>query len=155
MAIIRSVAAVSTAAVLVSFAALLYKPVTLRLEVLGLTRAWGKIRNIHGEDFRIIPDTLYCEDLHYHEPSGLLFGASEEKPETRAQWFPPFVIPSIHRSCLVTSFCNCLKICSDLYYVAVWPNSMIRMHWIEVLLLSWILRYIDTSKRFLYFSWAA
>ena len=134
MAAIRTVAAVS--AVLVSFAALFSKPVTLRSEVVGLTRAWGKIRNIHGEDFRIIPDTLYCEDLHYHEPSGLLFGASEEKPETRAQWFPAFVIPLIQCSCLVvTSYRNRLKICSDLYYVAVWPDSMIRMRWIEVLLL--------------------
>lgn len=98
MATIRTVAAVST--VLVSLAALLYKPVTLRLEVLGLIRPWDKIQNIHGEDFRIIPDTLYCEDLHYHEPSGLLFGASEEKPESRAKWFPPFVLCLIHRSCL-------------------------------------------------------
>ena len=98
MATIRTVAAVS--AVLVSFAALFYKPVTVRLEVLGFTRPWDKIRNIHGEAFRIIPDTLYCEDLHYHEPSGLLFGASEEKVGGRAEWFPPFVIRLIHHSSL-------------------------------------------------------
>ena len=89
MATIRTAAAVS--AVLLSFAALLYKPVTLRVEVLGFTRPLDKLRNIHGEDFRIISDSLYCEDLHYHEPSGLLFGASEEKPESRFEWFPPYV----------------------------------------------------------------
>lgn len=98
MAIIRTVVAVST--ILISFAALFYKPVTLRVEVLGFTRPWDKIRNIHGEDFRIILDTLHCEDLHYHEPSGLLFGASEERAESRAKWFPPFVIHSIYHSFL-------------------------------------------------------
>ena len=93
MAIIQTVAAIS--ALLISFAALLYKPVALRLEVLGLTRPLGKIQNIHGHDFHLIPDTLYCEDLHYHKPSNLLFGASEEKPETRWKWFPPFVDSTI------------------------------------------------------------
>lgn len=87
MASIRTVTAVST--VLLSFVALLYKPVALRVEVLGLTRPLDKIQNIHGDDFRLIPDTLYCEDLHYHEHSNLLFGASEERPETRWKWFPP------------------------------------------------------------------
>ena len=101
MAIIRIVAAIS--AVVVSFAALLYKPVALRLEVLGLTRPLDKIQNIHGHDFRLIPDTLYCEDLHYHKPSNLLFGASEEKPETRWKWFPPFVDSTILRSRLPCS----------------------------------------------------
>lgn len=93
MATIRSVAAIS--AVLASFAVLLYKPVTLRIEVLGLTRPLNKIGNVHGEDFRLIPNTLYCEDLHYHKSSGLLFSASEEKPENRLKWFPPFVEPIV------------------------------------------------------------
>ena len=89
MASIRVVAVISTA--LASLAALLYRPVTLRLEVLGFTRPLDKIQNIHGEDFALIPDTLYCEDLHHHAPSNLLFGASEEKAENRWKWFPPFV----------------------------------------------------------------
>ena len=93
MATIRTVTAIS--ALLVSFTALLYKPLTLRAEVLGFTRPLDKIENIHGQDFRLIPDTLYCEDLHYHESSGLLFGASEEKPESRWKWFPPFVESTI------------------------------------------------------------
>lgn len=101
MAIIRTVAAIS--ALLISFAALLYKPVALRLEVLGLTRPLGKLQNIHGHDFHLIPDTLYCEDLHYHKPSNLLFGASEEKPETRWKWFPPFVDSTILLSKLLFS----------------------------------------------------
>ncbi len=87
MTTIRTVAAVFT--VFFSLAALRYKSLTLRLEVLGFTKPLHKIQNIHGEDIRIIPHTLYCEDLHYHEPSNLLFGASEEKPETRWKWFPP------------------------------------------------------------------
>ncbi|MCJ1453878.1 hypothetical protein MMC28_004227 [Mycoblastus sanguinarius] len=74
---------------LVSLTAVLYRPLSLRVEVLGLNRPLSKIQNIHGEDFRIIPDTLYCEDLHHHLHSSLLFGASEEKPETRMKWFPP------------------------------------------------------------------
>ena len=89
MAIFPTVAAIS--ALLVSFTALLYKPLTLRAEVVGFTRPLDKIQNIHGQDFHLIPDTLYCEDLHYHKSSGLLFGASEEKPESRWKWFPPFV----------------------------------------------------------------
>lgn len=98
MATIRTVAAVS--AILVSLAALFYKPITLRVEVLGLTRPLNKIQNVHGEDLRMIPDTLYCEDLHYHEHSHLLFGASEEKLETRWKWFPPYVESSVLVSCL-------------------------------------------------------
>ena len=100
MAIIRTVIPIS--ALLVSFAALLYKPVTLRLEVIGLTRPLDKIQNVHGEDFRLIPNTLYCEDLHHHRPSNLLFGASEEKSESRSKWFPPFVEPFILPSSLLS-----------------------------------------------------
>ena len=100
MAIIRTVIPIS--ALLVFFAALLYKPVTLRLEVVGITRPLDKIQNVHGEDFRLIPDTFYCEDLHYHKFSNLLFGASEEKSESRWKWFPPFVEPAILLSSLLS-----------------------------------------------------
>lgn len=88
MATIRTVVAVS--AVLASFTALLYKPVAHRVEVLGFTRILNKIQSVHGRDFRVAPDTLYCEDLHYHESSYLLFGAAQENPET-PKWFPPYV----------------------------------------------------------------
>lgn len=87
MTVIKSVSIVI--AVLGSLLAVLYKPLTLRVEVLGINRPLNKIQNVHGEDFRVIPDSLYTEDLHYHEPSGLLFGASEEKADTRWHWFPP------------------------------------------------------------------
>lgn len=36
-----------------------------------------------------IPDTVHCEDIHYHAPSGLLFTACEDNAETRFRWFPP------------------------------------------------------------------
>ena len=76
-------------AALVSFVAILYKSLGLRIEVLGINRVSDTIENIHGEGLRVLPDTLYMEDVHHHIPSGLLFGASEEKAETRWKWFPP------------------------------------------------------------------
>ena len=87
MAILQSVSLLL--AVLASLGALLYRPLSLRIEVLGINRPLDKIHNLHSEDFQVIPDTLHTEDLHLHEPSGLLFGASEEKAETRWNWFPP------------------------------------------------------------------
>ncbi|MCJ1401531.1 hypothetical protein MMC11_004746 [Xylographa trunciseda] len=79
-------------AVLALVTAVLYNPITLRIQVLGISRSFGTIENIHGEDLRVIPDTLYCEDLHHHLPSGLLFGASEDNSENRWKWFPPITI---------------------------------------------------------------
>lgn len=40
-------------------------------------------------DFVYIADTTHCEDLHYHEPSGLIFTACEDAKDTRYAWFPP------------------------------------------------------------------
>jgi hypothetical protein len=77
---------------LISCIALLYKPVALRVEVLGLNRPLSSIQNIHGSDLHVIPDTAYCEDMHYHEPSGLVFAACEENEENRWKWFPPMTI---------------------------------------------------------------
>lgn len=48
----------------------MHNPVNLRMEVLGLKRPQKSIVNIHGVN--VIPDTQYCEDLHYHGPSILL-----------------------------------------------------------------------------------
>lgn len=39
-----------------------------------------------------IADTTHCEDLHYHEPSGLLFTACEDAKDSRFAWFPPLSI---------------------------------------------------------------
>ncbi|KAK4148311.1 uncharacterized protein C8A04DRAFT_33757 [Dichotomopilus funicola] len=36
-----------------------------------------------------IPDTVHCEDLHYHASSGTVFAACEDDPDTRFKWFPP------------------------------------------------------------------
>ena len=87
MAVVQTVSIVL--AVFVSLFAVLYKPLSLRVEVLGINRSLEKIENIHGDGLQIVPDTLYTEDLHYDESSGLLFGASEEKAEARWHWFPP------------------------------------------------------------------
>ena len=87
MGVVQNISIVLAA--LASLTAVLYKPLSLRAEVLGVTRSFEKIANIHGEDFHVIGNTLYTEDLHYHAPSGLIFGASEEKPDTRWNWFPP------------------------------------------------------------------
>ncbi|MCJ1431034.1 hypothetical protein MMC27_000384 [Xylographa pallens] len=79
-------------AVLASITAVLYNPIALRVKVLGISRGYSTIQNVHGEELRVIPDTLYCEDLHHHLPSGLLFGASEDNPANRWKWFPPIAI---------------------------------------------------------------
>ena len=139
MATIRTVAAVSAA--LLSVVALFYKPIVVRIEVLGLTRPLNKIHNVHGQDLRKLPDTLYCEDLHYHEHSHLLFGASEENPDARWLWFPPYVEPHI----LVLILCALFSDRIGLYYVPALPNSMALMLWIEVLSSLWILKYGDTN----------
>lgn len=78
---------ISTLAIVIM--ASLFKPLTLRVKVLGVSRLFGSIENIHGEDLQVIPDTLFTEDLHYHAQSGQLFGASEGDEKTRNTWFPP------------------------------------------------------------------
>lgn len=57
---------------LISRIALLYKPLMLRIEVLGFNRPLNSIQNIHGSDLHVTPDTAYCKDMHCHESSGLL-----------------------------------------------------------------------------------
>jgi hypothetical protein len=73
--------------------AALFSPLTLRIKVLGVSRLFGHIKNIHGQDLEVIPQTLFTEDLHYHAPSGQLFGASESYEKTRNTWFPPYASP--------------------------------------------------------------
>ncbi|MCJ1358095.1 MAG: hypothetical protein MMC33_008093 [Icmadophila ericetorum] len=74
---------------LVLSASVFYKPLSLRAEVLGLLRPHDSIQNVHGEDLKIIPDTVQCEDLHHHLPSGLLFAACQGSEDERFSWFPP------------------------------------------------------------------
>lgn len=76
-------------AALAAAGALLYNPLKLRAEVLGFTRPYGSVQNIHGEGLKVIPDTVQCEDLHHHLPSGLLFTACQGKAAERFSWFPP------------------------------------------------------------------
>ncbi|KAL9081221.1 MAG: hypothetical protein Q9157_000196 [Trypethelium eluteriae] len=71
------------------FIAILYPPLSLRYTVFGFGRGSGRTVNLHGHELKRIPDTLYVEDLHYHQASNLLFGASEADEETRKFWFPP------------------------------------------------------------------
>lgn len=70
------------------FAALLYNPIKLRAEVLGFLRP-KSVDDIHGEGLKIIPNTVQCEDLHHHLPSGLLFAACQGQATARYSWFPP------------------------------------------------------------------
>ncbi|MCJ1405775.1 hypothetical protein MMC11_009005 [Xylographa trunciseda] len=73
---------------LAAVGALLYNPIKLRAEVLGFTRSQASIQNIHGEGLKVIPNTVQCEDLHHHLPSGLLFAACQGRPAERFLWFP-------------------------------------------------------------------
>ena len=78
-------------ALFVSIAAFLYNPIVLRLEVFGVFRQWKGIKNVHGEGLTAIPDLFGVEDFHYHEPTGIIFGLTEENIESRYTWFPPYV----------------------------------------------------------------
>ena len=69
-------------------AAILFRPLSHRAEILGYLRPY-EVENIHGEDLTLIPDTIQCEDLHHHIPSGLLFAGCQGSEEERFSWFPP------------------------------------------------------------------
>ncbi|EAQ86158.1 hypothetical protein CHGG_07411 [Chaetomium globosum CBS 148.51] len=56
--------------------------------VIGALRNYPNDATVKGEVIAI-PDTVHCEDLHYHAPSGTLFTACEDNAETRFKWFPP------------------------------------------------------------------
>lgn len=60
--------------------------------VLGLWRQPAKTIVTDPHDFHLIPDTVHCEDLHYHEPSNLLFTACEGTEHTRQAWFPALAV---------------------------------------------------------------
>ncbi|RDA87798.1 hypothetical protein CP532_2458 [Ophiocordyceps camponoti-leonardi (nom. inval.)] len=56
------------------------------LVVFGVFRTPGHSPAV---DVTAIPNTLHCEDLHYHESSGQIFTACEDDEKTRYSWFPP------------------------------------------------------------------
>ncbi|GKT58036.1 serum paraoxonase arylesterase family protein [Colletotrichum tofieldiae] len=66
-----------------------YAPVAKRVVTLtGIGREAANSPVLHGGDFIAIEDTVHCEDLHHHIPSGFLFTACEDNDETRGLWFP-------------------------------------------------------------------
>ncbi|KAI5866340.1 calcium-dependent phosphotriesterase [Durotheca rogersii] len=67
---------------------LLYAPVKQTVLILGVTRPLDTWQNIHGLETHVIPDTVSCEDLHYHEPSGVIYSACAGDLERMAGWFP-------------------------------------------------------------------
>jgi len=86
-----SLALVVVVFVLTSFVALLYSPVKLRLDVLGVTRRLSSIKNIHGHELKRIPGTRMCEDIHLHRGSSqsVIIAACEgEGNDGRWGWFP-------------------------------------------------------------------
>ncbi|WQF79113.1 Putative six-bladed beta-propeller, TolB [Colletotrichum destructivum] len=66
-----------------------YAPAAQRaVKLVGIGRVSVNTSVLNGGDFVFIDDTVYCEDLHHHTPSGLLFTACDDNKETRAAWFP-------------------------------------------------------------------
>ncbi|CRG87864.1 alpha-L-arabinofuranosidase [Talaromyces islandicus] len=47
---------------------------------------------IAPEKYVVIPDTTYCEDIHYYSQANILFTACEDDNSTRYEWFPPLGI---------------------------------------------------------------
>jgi len=80
-----------TASLVAAAAALLYRPISLRLHVLGAIGRNNSVAAIYDaiQPVRRIPGTPFTEDLHLHEPSGLIFGASEAEGPQRRLFFPP------------------------------------------------------------------
>lgn len=76
-------------AVLAFLTTRLYPGAKTKATVFGLTRPRDGIVKIHGEKLIHIPDTLYCEDVHYHESFNKLFTACETVRDKRRKWFPP------------------------------------------------------------------
>lgn len=74
-----------------SFIVFLYNPIATRIEIFGIGRSLksGGFDNFHGEGLQVYDDTIAAEDLHLHEPSGLIYGVAEERADSRAEWFPP------------------------------------------------------------------
>ncbi|KAF7553149.1 hypothetical protein G7046_g7181 [Stylonectria norvegica] len=59
------------------------------LAVLGVFRTPVPTVQANADDFIFIDDTVHCEDVHYYEPTNVLFAACEDSPENRFLWFPP------------------------------------------------------------------
>ncbi|KAI1763921.1 calcium-dependent phosphotriesterase [Hypoxylon sp. FL1150] len=77
--------------VLGALSALLYAPLKREATILGLFRPLDSWQNLHGTENHAIDDTTACEDLHYHEPSNMLYSACIGNTATAAEWFPAAV----------------------------------------------------------------
>ncbi|KAI1748997.1 serum paraoxonase/arylesterase family protein [Xylaria castorea] len=65
----------------------LYTPVRHFVAVAGL-RPFESSANVHGVETQFIPDTVACEDLEYHAPSGMLYTACVGDIEIARGWNP-------------------------------------------------------------------
>ncbi|KAI1433351.1 serum paraoxonase/arylesterase family protein [Xylaria sp. CBS 124048] len=65
----------------------IYPPVKSFLNVMGV-RPFESRENIHGSETLFIPDTIGCEDLEYHAPSGMLYTACVGDIEIARGWNP-------------------------------------------------------------------
>lgn len=63
-------------------------PIYQAVIVFGILRKYPNGTTTNTEVIAI-PDTVHCEDLHYHASSGTVFAACEDDPNTRFKWFPP------------------------------------------------------------------
>ncbi|KAI0888216.1 calcium-dependent phosphotriesterase [Annulohypoxylon maeteangense] len=68
--------------------AFLYSPLKREALILGVLRPLSSWEKVHGIENRVIEDTVACEDLHYHEPSGLLYSACMDDMKKASGWFP-------------------------------------------------------------------
>ena len=57
--------------ILTAAVAILGGPVYQRAKTLGITRT--KFENLHGSEFKLILNTVACEDLHHDRVSGQLY----------------------------------------------------------------------------------
>ncbi|KAI0196415.1 serum paraoxonase/arylesterase family protein [Astrocystis sublimbata] len=65
----------------------LYPPVKHYVAVLGF-RPFESSANIHGLETLFIPDTVACEDLEHHGPSGMIYTACAGELEVVRGWMP-------------------------------------------------------------------
>ena len=92
MAFLKYAGGVSLAvlAPLAALTAYLYSPVMQQLKVFGVFRPQASLISTHrGDDLRILPNTVMCEDIHHHREANLLFTACENDHTRRYSWFPP------------------------------------------------------------------
>lgn len=80
-----------TTIVVGTLSALLYAPLKREATILGFFRPLGSWQNVHGIENHAIDGTVACEDLHYHEPSDMLYSACGGDIEKAAGWFPGYV----------------------------------------------------------------